>query len=66
VTQGPATEKAEMQETKIVKMGYSLRNDRWRHTEWIQAGTKRVVAREFYDHQDTNTPSQNLANESDQ
>ncbi len=42
-------------------MGYSLRNDRWRYTEWIQAGTKRVVARELYDHQDTKTPNENLA-----
>ncbi|SMP78279.1 iduronate 2-sulfatase [Neorhodopirellula lusitana] len=42
-------------------MGYSLRNDRYRYTEWIQAGTKRVVARELYDHRDTKTPESNLA-----
>lgn len=42
-------------------MGYSLRNDRYRYTEWIQAGTKRVVGKELYDHQDTSTPSENLA-----
>ena len=42
-------------------MGYSMRNDRYRYTEWIQAGTKRVVARELYDHRDTNTPDRNLA-----
>ncbi|GAA5510934.1 sulfatase [Novipirellula caenicola] len=47
-------------------MGYSLRNDRYRYTEWIQAGTKRVVARELYDHQDTSTPDRNLAASAEQ
>lgn len=47
-------------------MGYSLRNDRYRYTEWIQAGTKRVIARELYDHQDTDTPSRNLADSPEQ
>ena len=42
-------------------MGYSMRNERYRYTEWIQAGTKRVVARELYDHRDTHTPDRNLA-----
>jgi len=31
-------------------MGYSLRTPRWRYTEWIERRTKRVVARELYDH----------------
>ncbi|EMI51846.1 sulfatase [Rhodopirellula sallentina] len=43
------------------KMGYSMRTDRYRYTEWIHAGTKRVVARELYDHQKTRTPLRNLA-----
>ncbi|MCM2374175.1 sulfatase [Aporhodopirellula aestuarii] len=47
-------------------MGYSMRNDRYRYTEWIQAGTKRVVARELYDHQHTSTPDKNLAGSPDQ
>ncbi|MFG0254577.1 MAG: sulfatase [Rhodopirellula sp. JB053] len=42
-------------------MGYSMRNERYRYTEWIQAGTKRVVAQELYDHQKTRTPLRNLA-----
>jgi iduronate 2-sulfatase len=42
-------------------MGYSMRNDRYRYTEWIQVGTKRVVARELYDHSETSTPNRNLA-----
>jgi iduronate 2-sulfatase len=47
-------------------MGYSLRNERWRYTEWIQSGTKKVVARELYDHRDTQLPQRNLADEAEQ
>ena len=31
-------------------MGYSMRTDRWRYTEWIDRRTKEVVDRELYDH----------------
>lgn len=31
-------------------MGYSLRTDQWRYTEWINRTSKKVVARELYDH----------------
>lgn len=44
-------------------MGYSLRNERYRYTEWIQAGTQRVVGRELYDHQTTSAPGENLADD---
>lgn len=47
-------------------MGYSLRNERWRYTEWIQAGTKKVVARELYDHRDTQLPQRNLVADAEQ
>ncbi|KAA1260163.1 Choline-sulfatase [Rubripirellula obstinata] len=43
-------------------MGYSMRTDRWRYTEWIKASTKEVTVRELYDHQETQTPTVNLAN----
>ncbi len=33
-------------------MGYSLRTDRWRYTEWIEQSTGLVVDRELYDHAD--------------
>jgi arylsulfatase A-like enzyme len=32
-------------------MGYSMRTDRWRYTEWIERKPGKVVARELYDHQ---------------
>ena len=47
-------------------MGYSMRSDRWRYTEWIQTGTKKVVARELYDHSVSKTPGANLANNQEQ
>lgn len=42
-------------------MGYSLRNGRYRYTEWIEAKTQKVLATELYDHRDNQTPDQNLA-----
>jgi len=32
-------------------MGYTMRTDRWRYTEWQDRRTHAVVARELYDHQ---------------
>ncbi|MHC5057662.1 MAG: hypothetical protein ACYTKD_23575 [Planctomycetota bacterium] len=31
-------------------MGYSMRTDRWRYTEWRSRKSKEVTARELYDH----------------
>ena len=31
-------------------MGYSLRTERWRYTEWIKQETGEAEARELYDH----------------
>jgi len=31
-------------------MGYSMRTRRWRYNEWIDRNTRKVVARELYDH----------------
>jgi iduronate 2-sulfatase len=42
-------------------MGYSLRTDRWRYTEWINSETKAIVAQELYDQGETPVPTQNLA-----
>jgi len=32
-------------------MGYTLRTDRWRYTEWRDRKTQKVAARELYDHE---------------
>ena len=40
-------------------MGYSMRTDRWRYTEWVRRDEGReVVARELYDH--VNDPAENV------
>ncbi len=44
-------------------MGYSLRNQRWRYTEWINSVTKKTVGRELYDHQDSALAHQNLVSD---
>ena len=42
-------------------MGYSVRTDRWRYTEWRHRKTKKVVARELYDHRGDGRENVNLA-----
>ncbi len=46
-------------------IGYSMRTDRWRYTEWITGnlydGSYQVMSRELYDHQTSSIVSQNLA-----
>ena len=44
-------------------MGYSLRDHRWRYTEWVQSDTHKIVGRELYDHQSTQLPRRNLADD---
>jgi len=44
-------------------MGYSLRNDRWRYTEWFSSEKKKIVASELYDHRDSQMSFRNLVNE---
>jgi iduronate 2-sulfatase len=44
-------------------MGYSLRTDRWRYTEWANSDKKKIVATELYDHQDSEVTRRNLAEE---
>ena len=45
------------------RMGYSVRTDRWRYTEWIDGKTNQTVARELYDHRSTQIESNNVAQE---
>ena len=42
------------------RMGYSMRTDRYRYTEWIEDGEK-VLARELYDHQEDPGENVNIA-----
>lgn len=46
-----------------VNMGYSLRTERWRYTEWINVETNKVVGRELYDHQESQTSLHNRVSE---
>ena len=41
-------------------MGYSMRTDRYRYTEWLRGG-EQVVARELYDHQEDPGENVNVA-----
>lgn len=45
-------------------MGYSLRTDRWRYTEWYNSEDEAIIARELYDHRNSQLSSRNLAGES--
>lgn len=42
-------------------MGYTMRTERWRYTEWISRTTSEVTARELYDHANGDVASANLA-----
>ncbi len=47
---------------KIPKaMGYSLRTDRYRYTEWREFHGKKILARELYDHQTDPRETKNLS-----
>ncbi len=42
-------------------MGYSMRTERWRYTEWIDRAGGEIKARELYDHAGGDAPAANLA-----
>ena len=42
-------------------MGYTMRTERWRYTEWISRQTGEITARELYDHANGDVASANLA-----
>jgi iduronate 2-sulfatase len=44
-------------------MGYTIRNDRWRYTEWLDLQKQEIVARELYDQSVSLLPMRNLATE---
>ena len=42
-------------------MGYTMRTERWRYTEWILRGSGELAARELYDHARSDVASANVA-----
>lgn len=44
-------------------MGYSMRTDRYRYTEWIKLSTRERIATELYDHMTDPEENVNIANE---
>jgi len=44
-------------------MGYSMRTDRFRYTEWQDRNTGKVLARELYDHAEDPDENVNVASE---
>ncbi|MBT8044028.1 MAG: sulfatase, partial [Verrucomicrobiae bacterium] len=47
-------------------MGYSMRTDRYRYTEWRNNQSGKVIARELYDHQTDPAENNNLAGQAKQ
>jgi len=43
------------------KMGYSMRTDRWRYTEWVGRSNRKIAARELYDHESDAAETINVA-----
>ncbi len=46
-------------------MGYSVRTDRYRYTEWVNWESKELAATELYDHQRDPRETRNVANEAE-
>jgi arylsulfatase A-like enzyme len=47
-------------------MGYSIRTDRYRYTEWQEVATKKRLAAELYDHESDPAETVNVADKADQ
>ena len=45
------------------RMGYSMRTNRWRYTEWIDRSTGKSTAHELYDHEQDPGETVNVAQE---
>ncbi len=44
-------------------MGYSMRTERWRYTEWRSFDTAKILARELYDHRSDPNENRNVSGE---
>ena len=47
------------------KMGYSIRTDRFRYTEWRDFNTSKVLARELYDHENDHLETVNVVDKAE-
>lgn len=47
-------------------MGYSMKTDRYRYTEWQDRKSGKVVDRELYDHRQDGAENENIAGQPDQ
>lgn len=47
-------------------MGYSMKTDRYRYTEWQERKTGKIMGRELYDHKYDSAENTNIANHPDQ
>ncbi|QDT97067.1 sulfatase [Gimesia aquarii] len=47
-------------------MGYSMKTDRYRYTEWRERKSGKIVGRELYDHKHDSAENSNIANQPDQ
>ena len=52
------------QKTNPKSMGYSIRDDRYRLTQWIDFRTGKLLAEEFYDYRENNPELKNQINDS--
>ncbi len=43
------------------RVGYSMRTERWRYTEWVDVKAQKIVSRELYDHGESQVALRNLA-----
>ncbi|WP_320178440.1 sulfatase [Roseovarius pacificus] len=57
----PWKEAAYSQYPRSSTMGYSMRTDRYRYTEWRSMATKSIKARELYDHETDPAENTNIA-----
>ena len=50
----------------IEQMGYSLRTEKFRYTQWIEFSSGKILAEELYDHATDPLERKNLINNSSQ
>jgi iduronate 2-sulfatase len=49
--------------TEKLVMGYTIKTDRYRYTEWIKTSTDELMARDLFDHQSDPDENVNIAHD---